>query len=1088
MKSKKQLFNKVGMCLVVMSCCMSVTLPALADDKVTESWESVQQKGIKVQGVVIDKTTEEPLIGASIRVKGTQIGALSDMEGKFTIEVPYAEASLVVSYIGYTPTEIALKGRTVLKISLLEDSKALEEVVVVGYTKQRKETMVGSVATITTKDLKQSPTANINNALAGRLPGLVATQFGGGEPGVDKSSIYIRGKATYGDQAPIVVVDGVERDMSYVSADEIETFTILKDASATAAYGIRGANGVIVITTKRGQAQEKASVSLKASVGINSPVSYPEYLGSADYAVLYNEALRNDALKSGSTDLSNLNLFSQEAIDKFRRARGDNSDGLGYNIDYYDFLFKPGLQQDYNLSIRGGTDRARYYVLAGYFTQGGNYNYVDRNNQDFTRYNFRSNIDINITKRLWARLDLGAQFTDRTSPGTTAGQLMELASVRPPYLPIVLEDNSHPANRTYMADHPDGLLYGDNTNRKNILGELLYSGTTNEKNIYMNSSFAMGMDLDFITPGLKIEGMFSYDVSEGRWRQQKINGYSDGYRNYPGYSTFVPLVGSGDDKSAGSRLYMNPGHYYGAYTLGNKYAQNQTPGNDFSHNSSVARAYYQAKLDYNRTFGSLHEVTGMLLFNRSYRTVDNQIPFCYQGLTGRFSYYYDKKYLFEFNFGYNGSENFAPGKRYGFFPAGSIGWVVSSEPFMEGTKNWLNFLKLRASYGLVGSDYAAGQRFLYNTYYQGGSSYNFGTNWGTSHSGTQSGGLANPNITWEKARKLNVGFDAYFFDNRLTVTADAFYEYRFDIITQLVGAKLSYPEYVGADASYTNAGIVKNRGIDFEIGWQDRIGRNFSYYIRPNFTFARNKIIYSAELPVGYSYNRETGKRLDEHYVYIFDHFVRDQEEADWLNSIGYQQFGTLVPGDCVYRDLNRDGIIDTNDKTVAGNPQFPEIQFGIPIGFQYKNFDFSMLWQGAALCDMQLNNSAIFAFPMYDSDQYGKVKKIHLNRWTPETAETATYPALHMGTDDVNKRDDNSLFLYNSSYLRLKSVEIGYRLPHKWIAKANLEQVRIYAQGTNLLTFDGLGDVDIDPESGNGWGGNYPILKIFNFGVDITF
>lgn len=1041
--------------------------------------DDVSQNKITVHGIVLDKSTKEPLIGATVKVKGTSLGTITDVDGKYSIIVPYKEVSLVFSYIGYKADEIALEGRTVLNIELLEDSKALQEVVVVGYTKQRKETLIGSVATITTKDLKQSPTANINNSLAGRLPGLMATQFGGGEPGVDKSSIYIRGKATYGDQNPIVIVDGVERDMSYVSPEEIETFTILKDASATAAYGIRGANGVIVITTKRGAASEKASVSLKASFGVNTPVSYPEYLGSADYATLYNEARKNDAMRDGGS-YTNLQLFSQQAIDNFRKAKGDNSDGLGYNWDYYDFLLKPGLQQDYNLSIRGGTDRARYYVLAGYFTQGGNYNYVKRKDQDFTRYNFRSNIDINITKKWWTRLDLSAQITDRTGPGTSADKLMELASTRAPYLPIVVENNSHPDNEIYMYNHPGGLLYGDGTNRRNILGELTRTGKLNENNTYLNGSFAMGFDLGFITPGLKVEGLFSYDASEGHWHRQTLNTYKEGYAEFPSYSTFYP--------ANGSSFYMNTGHYYGAYALGNKYDLDQTPGNDFSHNDSKSRTYYQAKLDYNRTFDKVHEVTGMLLFNRSIEKKNADIPHCSQGITGHLSYYYDKRYLAEFNFGYNGSENFAKGKRYGFFPAGSLGWVISSEPFMERTKEWLDFFKLRASYGLVGSDYSAGQRFLYESYYQGGSGYSFGSNLGSGYNGSKEGNLANPQITWEKARKTNIGFDMQMFHQRLGLTVDAFYEYRWDIVTNLVGKKLGYPEIVGADASYVNCGKVKNWGVDLEIDWNDKIGKNFRYYIRPNFTFSRNKIVYSAELPVGYSYNRETGRRLDEHYDYVFDHFVKDQTEADRLNSVGYMSWGTLIPGDCVYRDLNRDGIIDDNDKTVVGNPQFPEIQFGIPMGIQYKNFDFSMLFQGSAICDMQLKASAIYPFPIYDSDQFGKVKKIHLKRWTPETTSSAKLPALHFGEDNINKRDDSSLYLYNASYVRLKSVEVGYRLPRQWIAKAKLEQVRIYAQGLNLLTFDGLKDVDIDPESGNGWGGKYPILKVFNFGIDITF
>jgi TonB-linked SusC/RagA family outer membrane protein len=1038
------------------------------------------QNKIRVTGVVTDSITKEPLIGATVKIKGLSMATTTDINGKYSLVVPYGYVSLVISYIGYVPTEIPLKGKTHINVSLMEDSKALQEVVVVGYTKQRKETMVGSVATITTKDLEQSPTANLENALAGRLPGLIATQFGGGEPGEDKSSIYIRGKSTYGDQSPIVIIDGVERDMSYVSADEIESFTILKDASATAEYGIRGANGVIVITTKRGLAQDRATVNFKMESGITSPCSYPKYLGSADYATLYNEAKINDAERDGSST-SSLQLFSQDAIDKFQRAKGDNSDGLGYNIDYYKFLFKPGLQQNYSLSIRGGSDRAQYYVLAGYFTQGGNYNYVNRKNQDFTRYNFRSNVDIKMTKYLYTSVDLGAQITDRTSMGSSSGELMALASVRPPYLPIIVENNSYSGNTTYMNNHDGLLLYGDGTNRRNILGELIKSGKTNEDNTYFTGTFILGMNMDFITRGLKVEGMFSYDGSEGHWHQQTVSTYSDGYKIYPKYSTFYP--------SAGSSVYMAPGHYYGAYSLGNKYDIDQTAGDSFSYNSSVSRTYYQAKIDYARTFDKEHDVTAMLLANRSIKKVSSNIPYCSEGFTGHFSYYYNKTYLAEFNFGYNGSENFAKGHRFGFFPAVALGWVITNEPFMAKTNKWLDFLKLRTSYGLVGSDYTAGQRFLYESYYDSGNSYSFGSGLGTSESGLEEGTLANSDITWEKARKLNIGLDIQMFHNRLALTVDAFSEHRWNIVTELTGTHLGYPETSMGyqNGPYVNCGKVNNYGIDCELDWNGKIGRNFRYYIRPNFTFSRNKYIYDAQIP-SYSYKNDAGKRLGEHIDYVFDHFVKNQTEADRLNKIGYQSWGTLIPGDAVYKDLNGDGVIDDNDETAVGNPQFPEIQFGIPIGIQYKNFDFSVLLQGSALCDMQLTASAIYAFPLYDNDQYGKVKKIHMKSWTAETAATAKLPALHFGKDDNNKRDDSSLFVYNSSYVRLKTIEVGYKLPHELIRKVNLEQVRFYAQGLNLLTFDKLKDVDIDPESGNGWGGSYPITKVVNFGVSITF
>ncbi|MCS3201172.1 SusC/RagA family TonB-linked outer membrane protein [Candidatus Bacteroides intestinigallinarum] len=1077
---------KRNICLVAVSCTLLAGIPlqGVAQTGRTAKVQATQSNKITVSGTVLDKTTNDPLIGVSVVVKGVaNAGTITDMDGKFTLKLPYAEAPLVFSYLGYQPQEIVLGAKKELTVLLQEDTKALQEVVVVGYTKQRKETMIGSVATITTKDLTQSPTANINNALAGRLPGLIVNQYAGGEPGVDQSELFIRGKATYGNQSAIVIVDGIERDMSYLAPDEIETFTILKDASATAAYGIRGANGVIVITTKRGKAAEKATVNLKASIGINQPIGFPEYLGSADYATLYNEARLNDAKMTGA-DISSLNLFSQQAIDNFRRAKGDNSDGLGYDWDYYDFAFKPGLQEDVSLSIRGGTDKVRYYVLANYFSQGGNYKYANAGEYDsqtkFTRYNFRSNIDININRYLSTRLDLGARITDRNAPGTTAGRLMTICATQPPYLPILVEENAHPQNEEYIQQNSRGMLYGDNIYRYNLLGELSRTGYLNEKNTYLNGSFAMNLDMGFLTKGLKAEVMFSYDASEGRWINRKLDTYKDGYREYPKYATFMPIEGSD--------AYMAGGHYTGAYKTGNKYDIDQTIGNGFSHNASDGRTYIQARLDYNRLFSNHHEVTAMLLANRGNRTVNNELAYHSQGITGRFAYYYNQKYLMEFNFGYNGSENFAPGKRYGFFPAGSIGWVVSEEEFMK-KASWIDFLKVRASYGLVGSDNVS-SRFPYLAFYGGGSGYDFGNNFGTNVGGTSEGNLANANLTWEKARKLNVGIDFTTLNQRLALTIDAFYEYRFDIITDMNSdGIMGYPDIVGKDAALQNLGEVSNRGVDIELSWNDKIGKDFRYYIRPNLTFSRNRLEYKAEVARKNSWRKETGKRLYENFVYVFDHFVADQEEADRLNKIGYQPWGQLIPGDVVYKDLDRNGVIDDEDRTVMGNPRSPELMFGIPFGFQYKNFDFSVLLQGATKSSILLNGAAVFDFPQFEQDKIGRVKKMHLDRWTPETAATAKYPALHYGTHDNNKNGNSSLFLYDASYLRLKNVEIGYNVSPKLLRKFHVQQARIYVQGLNLLTFDKLGDVDIDPETKSGDGASwYPIQKVFNFGIDITF
>ena len=1074
MKCFKQIQTKLfRVTLVIGVLCVNVT--SFAQGKITVTGTVTDQDGITMPAV-------------SIMVKGGGTGQITDADGKFAIEVPYSDATLVFSFIGFQPQEIPLRGQTTLNVALSEDVKALSDVVVVGYSTQRKETLLGSLASMTTKDLVQSPTANINNALAGRLPGLMVNQFGGGEPGVDRADLYVRGMGTYGNKSPIIIVDGVEREMSFLSGDEIETFTILKDAAATAQYGVRGANGVIVVTTKRGKAQEKATVNFKASVGINQPAKFPQYLGSADYATLYNEAALNDYT---GDDPSSLPLFDAQTIENFRRAKGDNSDGLGYNWDYFDYAFQPGVQQDYNLSVRGGSDKARYYVSANYYNQGGNYTHTELEKFStqavFKRYNFRSNIDIDVTDKFYVRLDLGARITDRNAPGTTAGRVVELANTLPPYLPIVLPANDEPANEKYIQNNPEGMLFGDRLFRYNILGELSRTGFLNEKKTYLDGNFALGYDLDFITEGLKIEGSFAYDAQEGRWINRKLDTYSEGYRTFPSYATFMP--------KDGSDVLKNDPNYAGEYQTGNKYDVDQTIGNNIEHNAAESKVYYQAKLNYNRTFASVHEVSGLLLFNRSIRNYDADVDYRYQGLTGRATYYYDSRYLFEFNFGYNGSENFAKDYRYGFFPAVSVGWVITNEAFMKSTGKWLNNLKIRGSYGLVGSDNLPSGRWHYLQFFEGGDGYRLGENFSPSYSGRCEAALANPTLSWETARKANIGLDLSVLSNRLGLTIDVFHEYRYNIFTELNdGTKIGFPDIVGKSAPLINSGEVENRGLDFEISWGDRIGKDFKYYAKLNFAFARNKIVFMNEISYdefeSQAYRAGTGRRIDEHFVYQFDHFIKDQAEAAQLNESKYQSiWGEMKPGDAVYKDLNGDGVIsDYGDRTYAGNPRTPEIHFGIPLGFQYKGVDFSVLFQGAANASVLLNGAAVWDFPLLESDKMGKVKPMHLNRWTPETAETATYPALSLLDRTVNKNPNSSLFLYDAKYLRLKNMEIGYTLPSKWVGKLGLQQIRIYAQGLNLFTWDGLDEVDIDPETREGSGNWYPVQKVYNFGVDITF
>ncbi|MFC2759798.1 TonB-dependent receptor [Hallella multisaccharivorax] len=1057
----------------------------LASQRLSDTHASSDK--ITVQGKVIDKQTKEGLIGATVTIKGLSKGTVTDINGNFSMTVPYADAILVVSYVGYQPKEIHIEGRRNIEVNMIEDSKALEEVVAVGYTRQRKETLTGAVATITTRDLTQSPTANINNALAGRLPGLIANQYSGGEPGVDKAEIFIRGKATFNDQSPIVIIDGVEREMSYLSADEIETFTILKDASATAQYGIRGANGVVVITTKRGQANERAMVNFKASFGFDKAVKYPSYLGSADYAMLFNEAMTNDAKMNGysDTEIAKLPLFSQKAIDAFRN-------GEGYNWDYFNYAFKTAPQQDYTLSIQGGSDKVQYFVMANYFTQGTNFRYMSEANNGangkFDRYNIRSNIDINITKDFYARFDIGGRITDRTSPGTSASKIVTLANTQPPMLPITLEPTGNPANDQIFANNPRGVLFGTQTYRYNILGELTRTGYQNEKNTYFEGTLTLGHRLDFITPGLKVEGSFSYDFHGCRWIKRDVPYYGEGYKNFPGYATFEP--------TEGIDVYMDPTTpYTGTYGGGNKYTIDQTRNNSVDNKNQETKYYAQFKIEYNHTFNNIHEVTAMFLANRSERTVGNDPYYRYQGMTGHATYNYRRTYLSEFSFGYNGSENFARGKRYGFFPSASLGWVITNEKFMAKTTSWLDYLKLRASYGLVGSDKLPSDRFAYLAYYENADSYSFGPTLDNWLRGNKESRLANASLTWEKAKKTNFGIDVTMLNQRLSLTFDYFIENRYNILTNLntnAGddiQRIDYPGIVGKSAPYINSSKVRNHGFDMEINWRDHVGKDLHYYIKPNFTFARNKIVFTNEIDWGTNtWRKATGKSMYTNFCYVFDHFVADQAEADALNKSGIQAAaGKLIPGDVVYKDLNGDNVIDDKDRAATGYPRSPEIMFGIPIGISYKGVDFSVLFQGAAHTSIQLTGAAIYDFPNFDQDKMGKVKPIHLQRWTPETAETAKYPALHLGTHLNNKNGHSSLFLYDGQYVRLKNIEVGYSLPYNIIKIANLQQVRFYIQGQNLITWDKLDDADVDPEtSSNGtW---YPIQKTINFGVNITF
>ena len=1031
-----------------------------------------QSSKLKVTGSIKDDKGD-PLIGVTIVVKGTAKGTVSNSDGSYAIEVPYAEATLMVSYIGYAPQEIDVNNRTKIDIMMLEDSKALEEVVVVGYNVQKKETITGSIATITTKDLKQSPTANINNALAGRMPGLLVNQFSGGEPGNDAAQLNIRGISTYGKSDVIMIVDGIERDMSYLAPDEIETFTILKDASATAPYGIRGANGVIIVTTKRGRKGEKPTVDFKASVGVSEPIRYPDYLGSADYATLYNEAMLNDnpALDPGSAS-----LFSKETIANFRRARGDNSDGLGYDWDYFDYAFKPSILQDYSLSVRGGTDRARYFILGSYYNQGGNYRHSNSDNVNhFMRYNFRANVDVDATKRLKISVDLGARVTEYNYPGATAANIISLANTQPPYLPIILPNNHNDVNQGDFEENGGYLLYADNDYRYNMLGQLSRTGSSKRTRRYLQGSFKLSHDLDFITKGLSVAAQFSYDTYNQHTINNSVPTHSTGNLTYPGYSTWMlPEEYSIDE-------WKNNADYWiknGTYVTANQRTTDDAQSNSISHGSPEGTSRFQARLDYARKFGK-HDVSAALIYMQKEKRLNvpsasqsDILPFREQGLAGRVTYGFDSRYMAEFNFGYNGSENFAKGRRFGFFPSVAVGWVISNERFFEPIRKTVSLLKLRASYGLSGNDYMS-DRFQYiSTIDMSSSNNEYKAFLGLDpviHEGIRVLKWGNGDLTWETSRKTNLGIELGLFGD-LTLIADLFEDRRNDIFM----TRRSVPASSGFQDStpYGNIGGVLNRGLDLSLEYNKAISRDLIISVQGSLTYAHNEVTFRDEPNNKPAYMRHKGKPVNAIEGLVAAGLFRDQADID---SWPTQDFGgTVMPGYNKYHDRNGDRKIDGNDVTMLGYPTVPEIIYGLGASIQYKNFDFSFFFQGVGHVSLEMQDHHPFVSKAYSGRNMTQwIADDHWSEANPDP--NAAYPRLsHVWNE--NNTQASSFWIRNGAYLRLKSAEVGY----------TYRSFRFYVAGSNLFTISKF--KLWDPELGSGNGLKYPLQRVVKLGLQYNF
>lgn len=1010
------------------------------------SSEGMQQNTVKVTGTVKD-TNGEPIIGANVMVVGAATGVITDIDGNFTLNVPVG-SKLQFSFIGYKEQVVPVKKGISLNIVLEEDAQMLGEVEVVAYGVQKKVSVTGAISSMRGDDLLKTPAGSISNILSGQVTGISSVQYSG-EPGADAADIYVRGIATTNNATPLIQVDGVERDFSQIDPNEIESVTILKDASATAVFGVRGANGVILITTKRG-AEGKAKISFTTSAGVNVRTKELEFANSYQYASYVNMMRTNDG---------NEPLYSDEQLAAFR----DHTNPLLYpDINWIDYCMnKAAFQSQHNVSISGGTNNMRYFVSAGLFTQDGmfkQFNLTDDFNFDYKRYNYRANLDFDISKTTLLSVNIGGRVESKRTPesGEDQNQLFRKLYWAVPFASAGIVDGKYIKTNADYVTKPgaDGL--------ESYYGKGFRNQTTN----VLNLDLVLDQKLDFITKGLSIKLKGSYNSS---YSTTKIASSS--------VATYTPVV---DDK--------------GAITYKKSGSDSQTSYREGDYGKG-RDWYMELALNYNRKFGN-HSVTGLFLYNQSKRyypggTYD-YIPTGYVGLVGRVTYDWKTRYLAEFNVGYNGSENFNPENRYGFFPAGSIGWIVSEEPFFAPIKKVVNYFKVRATLGMVGNDNYAGQRFLYlpgsygygqNNDHNGPGGF-FGQNIGNAKPGTWEATQSNPYAKWETAVKQNYGLDFNILNDHLSVSADYFIEKRRDI--------LRTPDYLpgilGMTLPAINVNKVENKGFEIQAKWNDRIGTDFRYWANFNISFARNKIVFMNEVEQNEPWMYQTGRRINSRSMYKFWGFYDETADLRYQEEFGIpiSDHGiTLQPGDAVYVDLNKDGKLDGNDATRdIGFTDLPEYTAGLNLGFSWKNFDFSMQWTGAWNVDRMLSE---FRQPLGDTQNKGLLLYQYENTWrSSEDSYTAKFPRITATNRKNNFEKGSDLYLINASYLRLKNIEIGYNFDFPFMRKLKLNSCRMYVNGYNLLTFTAFDWGD--PESRQSDRPNYPLTRVFNIGLKLGF
>ena len=1007
-------------------------------------------QGKTITGKVSD-ANGEGVIGATVQEKGTVNATITDVNGSFKIKLTGANSKLLISFIGFTTKEVTVGNQTDLRVKMEVNVTQVDEVVIVGYGTQKKASVVGAISTVKATELKQSSTPNLSNAIAGRVAGVI-TVMGSGKPGSDDAQIFVRGQATTNSTSPLVLVDGLERDWQEMDPADIETFSVLKDASATAVYGVRGANGVILITTKRGE-KGKPVLSISVQNAIQQPIRTPQYLGSYDFATLTNEALRNDGKPEEYTASDLLHYQLKDSP----YTHPDN--------DYYkDFVKSASMQQIVNLNASGGTDYLNYFISANYLRQEGLYkdfaNTKYNTNTNYNRYNFRSNLDFKVNKTLKISVDLTGRLEIRRQPNFDADLFDKIRRLPPNY-------------ENYI--NPNGTLGGRSDETRLAPYALLSNfGNRQRNNNVLEGSFKIDQSLDVITKGLSFRTMF---------------GFNSGFESR-------------------RDIYEKPELW--EYTKFGQYVLNKSR-EDISISTGKGpaqrRISIEGSFNYDRTFGE-HALTGMLLYQQSQYYYEANVPTGYLGWVGRATYAYKSRYLVEFNAGYNGSNQFSAAHRYGFFPAGSLGWVASEEPFWKNNIKVINYLKIRGSYGEIGNDKIGNFSYIYKQKYNyapdsDGWKVLWGEPSGVSERGLIEGQPGNSNVTWERAKKSNIGFDAKLFDSKLSATVDVFYEKRTDILAIPYTVPLVFGMNNPQGSTRTdgqglppeNIGQVTNKGIDMELGYNNHVG-TFNYFIKGNFTFARNVIDKISEEGKRYEWQKREGKQIGQYFgltdIGLFQVTDFNQDASGGLiltggfptlkDGVPVPSFGVVYPGDCKYQDLNKDGIIDNYDIGAIGKSNVPEYIYGITVGGSFKNFDLNVLFQGAGGSSRDFVEDAIWEF-----NQGGKVMVQHLGRYNPSdpsTWATATYPLLHSASN-TNNQQSTTRWLFSGNYLRVKNIEIGYNIPKALLARCRISTVRVFANGTNLFTWDRM--MNWDPETRSNNGSAYPQLRTWNFGVKVT-